>query len=167
MGGTRLIRRTLWLFALIVAIVLLDQSLKRLMVDWIGPSALSHRVEMLGSLVAFEYLENRGAAFGMFQQRTAVLAAVSVVIVTIAIILMLRAASSDVMLAVWFALIVGGAIGNAIDRIVRGYVIDYIAIGSFWKFNLADAAVTVGAMLTFITLWRTDPPMATTQESNT
>lgn len=164
MRGTRLIRRILWLLALITVIVLADQSLKRLMVDWIGPGATSHRVELLGSAVAFEYLENRGAAFGMFQQGTSVLAVVSIVIVAVAMAFMVRVAASDFTLALCISLIVGGAIGNAIDRIARGYVVDYIAIGSFWKFNLADAAVTVGAILTFITLWRAESAAPITRE---
>lgn len=167
MRSIGLIRRILWLLALIVVIVLLDQSLKRLMVDWIGPHAATHRVELLGSLVAFEYLENRGAAFGMFQQGTSVLTVVSLVIVAIAVVFMVRAAASDLVLAVCLGLIVGGAVGNAIDRVVRGYVVDYIAIGNFWKFNLADAAVTIGALLTFITLWRAESAMATTQGHDT
>ena len=167
MRGTRLVRRILWLGALIIAIVLLDQSLKRLMVEWIGPQAASHRVELLGSLVAFEYLENRGAAFGMFQQGTSLLTAISLVIVVVAVVFMVRAAATDFLLALCIALIVGGAVGNAIDRIIRGYVVDYIAIGNFWKFNLADAAVTVGAILTFITLWRAETIPAKAQGHDT
>jgi signal peptidase II len=167
MRGTRLIRRILWLLSLIVAIVLLDQSMKHLMVDWIGPRAATHRVELLGSLVAFEYLENRGAAFGMFQEGTSVLTVISLVIVAVAIVFMVRAASKDLAMALCIGLIVGGAVGNAIDRIVRGYVVDYIAIGNFWKFNLADAAVTVGAILTFIGFWRAESATATTQEHDT
>lgn len=170
MRGTRLIRRVLWLLALIVAIVLLDQSIKRLMVDWIGPNAASDRVEVVGRFVAFEYLENRGAAFGMFQQGTDVLAIVSVVIIAVAAIAMVRFAAVNVWLAAGISVIIGGAVGNAIDRIARGYVVDYIAIGRFWKFNLADAAVTIGAILTFLVLWRADSVNSSaplTQEHNT
>lgn len=156
MRGTVLIRRHLWLLTVIVATVLLDQWLKNLMVGWIGPTAAQHRRELVGRFVAFEYLENRGAAFGIFQQGTQVLALVSVVIVAVVCIAMVRIAATDITLAAGLSLIVGGAIGNAIDRIARGYVVDYIAIGRFWKFNLADAAVTIGAIITFWMLWRAD-----------
>lgn len=164
MRGSGHIRRILWLLALVVGIVLADQAVKRLMVDWIGPDAATHRVELLGPLVAFEYLENRGAAFGMFQQGTSVITIVSLVIVAAASIFMVRAARDNFALAFCIAVIVGGAVGNAIDRLGQGYVVDYIAVGNFWKFNLADAAVTVGAILTFIMLWRTESTTATTQE---
>ena len=156
MRGTVLIRRLLWLLTLIVAIVLLDQWIKRLMVAWIGPNAATHRQEVLGTFVAFEYLENRGAAFGMFHQRTELLAVVSILIVAIAMGAIVRFALIDVPLAIGISMIVGGAVGNIIDRLGRGYVVDYIAIGQFWKFNLADAAVTFGAAITFWGLWRAD-----------
>ncbi len=156
MGGTVLIRRLLWLLSLIVAIVLLDQWIKRLMVDWIGPGATAHRQELVGDVIAFEYLENRGAAFGIFQNGTALLAILSVVIVAVALVAVLRLAMSNYPLAICISLIIGGAIGNAIDRFARGHVVDYIAVGRFWKFNLADAAVTIGALITFWILWRDD-----------
>ena len=156
MRGTVLIRRLLWLLTVIVAVVLLDQWLKNLMVDWIGPTATRHRQELAGRFIAVEYLENRGAAFGIFPQGTQVLALVSVGIMVVAFVAMVRIARTDIALAAGIAMIVGGAIGNAIDRIIRGYVVDYIAIGRFWKFNLADAAVTIGALITFWMLWRAD-----------
>lgn len=156
MSGTNLLRRILWLLAVIVVIVLLDQLIKRAIVDWIGPGAESQRWELLGNILAFEYLENRGAAFGLFQQGTAILTVVSIVIIAVALVGLVRAAISSLWLALGISLIIGGAISNLIDRIVRGFVVDYIAIGNFWKFNLADAAVSVGAVLTFILLWRAD-----------
>lgn len=156
MTNTNILQRTLWLGTVIIGLVLADQLVKRWIVDWIGPGRATSRVEMLGSFVAFEYLENRGAAFGMFQQGTTLLAIVSLVIIAVGIGAMVRYAGREFWLAASIALIMGGAIGNAIDRITRGYVVDYIAIGRFWKFNLADSAITVGVILTFILLWRAE-----------
>lgn len=156
MARISLTQRLLWLGTIIVAVVLADQLVKRWIVDWIGPGRATSRVELLGSFVAFEYLENTGAAFGMFQQGTMVLAILSVVIVAIGVIAMVRFAQGDVWLAAAIALILGGAVGNAIDRFARGFVVDYIAIGRFWKFNLADSAITIGLILTFLLLWRAE-----------
>lgn len=156
MTRTNITQRLLWLGAIILGVVLADQLVKRWMIDWIGPGKATSRVQMLGSFVAFEYLENRGAAFGMFQQGTTVLALISIVIIVIGVVAMIRFAKHDLLLAASVALILGGAIGNAIDRISRGYVVDYIAIGRFWKFNLADSAITIGVILTFILLWRSE-----------
>lgn len=146
-------QRLLWLGAIVAGVVLLDQSIKRFMVDWIGPAAAQHRVEVLGSWAGFEYLENRGAAFGLFSQGTTLLAVISVIIILVAFGAMVYYARHEFWLALGIALIIGGAIGNAIDRFVRGYVVDYIALGRFWKFNLADSAVSIGVVITFICLW--------------
>lgn len=156
MSGMKNSQRLLWLGVVIATIVLTDQLTKRWMVEWIGPGSESGRVELLGSWFAFEYLENRGAAFGMFQQGTMTLAIVSVVIIVIGLIALVRFAAGELLLAVFIAVILGGAIGNAIDRFVRGYVVDFIAVGRFWKFNLADSAVTIGVLATFVLLWRID-----------
>lgn len=153
MVGSKMTQRLLWLCAVIVGVVLLDQVIKRFMVDWIGPSADQHRVNVVGSVVGFEYLENRGAAFGLFSQGTILLATVSVIIILIAFVAMVRYARDEFWISFGIALIIGGAIGNAIDRFSRGYVVDYIAIGQFWKFNLADSAVTIGVVTAFICLW--------------
>lgn len=156
MSSTRTIQRLVWLVAIIVGVVLLDQLVKQWIVDWLGPGTAASRVELLGSFIAFEYLENSGAAFGLFQDGTMILAVVSVAIVFVGLIAMVRFATDELLLAAAIAVILGGAIGNAIDRFARGYVIDFIAIGRFWKFNLADSAVTIGVLLTFILLWRMD-----------
>lgn len=153
MTGTRVVQRMLWLLAIIVAVVLLDQSIKQIMVDWIGPAADSNRYEVIGRFAAFEYLENRGAAFGLFSQGTLVLATVSVVIIAIGLVAMAHFAVEEFWLSAAIALVLGGAIGNAIDRFSRGFVVDYIAIGRFWKFNLADSAVSIGVVLIFLLLW--------------
>ena len=158
MTSTNNMQRLLWLGTIIIAVVLVDQLVKQWMVDWIGPGRGTSRVEMLGSFFAFEYLENRGAAFGLFQQGTMVLAITSVVIIAIGLVAMVKYMQNEFLLAASIALILGGAIGNAIDRFSRGYVVDFIAIGRFWKFNLADSAVTIGVLLTFLLLWRSEQP---------
>lgn len=170
MTSTNLTQKLLWLGSIIIAVVLMDQLVKEWMVDWIGPGRRTSRVEMLGSFFAFEYLENRGAAFGLFQQGTTVLAIVSVIIIIIGLVVMVKAARNEFLLAASIALILGGAIGNAIDRFSRGFVVDFIAIGQFWKFNIADSAVTIGVLLTFILLWRSesaDKQHDSIQEQNT
>ncbi len=156
MTNTHITQRLLWLASIIIAVVLVDQLVKQWMVDWIGPGQRVSRVEMLGSFFAFEYLENRGAAFGIFQQGTTVLAFISVVIIAIGLVAMVKFAKDEFFLAASIALILGGAIGNAIDRFSRGFVVDFIAVGRFWKFNLADSAVTIGVVFTFLLLWRSE-----------
>jgi signal peptidase II len=150
------VRRFLWLASMVMSLALLDQAIKYLVRQAIGPGADQHRIEVLGSAVALEYLENRGAAFGMFTQATALLAAIGVIALAVGAVIVWRTVESQPGVAVGTSLILAGALGNVIDRIVRGYVIDYIAIGRFWKFNLADSAVTIGVITVFVFLWRAD-----------
>ena len=100
------------------------------------------------------YVKNTGAAFGLFQGQTEALGWLSLA-VGVALLVYLaarcrRPANPWGELAV--ALIAAGALGNSIDRIGRGYVIDYLDIGpGLWPvFNLADASVVVGVALVFL-----------------
>jgi len=98
-------------------------------------------------------VHNTGAAFGLFQGSTFVLAIVSfvgiVVILLYALFTHRRFPLSDSMLGkIALGLILGGTIGNLIDRLYLGYVIDFIYVGNWWPaFNIADSAVVVGVIL--------------------
>lgn len=130
-----------------VVIVVLDQLLKAVMVQWIGPGSTVHRWELLGRFFAFEYLENRGAAFGIMPGQTGLLTAVSIVIAGFGMVLMWREATTHPFMAMAIGMVVGGAVGNIVDRIRLGYVVDFIAVGVWPKFNLADAMITAGIVL--------------------
>ena len=125
----------------------LDQVTKTVVSDAWGPGAGSHRFELLGSLLAFEYIENTGAAFGVFAGQGILLTLVAGAIVGILIWRYLSGGRSSPMLAVSMGLLVGGAVGNLIDRVRLGYVVDFVAVGTFPRFNAADSAVTIGVLL--------------------
>lgn len=152
-------------WALMPAIlIVLDQLLKLIMVAWIGPDAARHRVEVLGSVFAFEYVENTGAAFGIMTSATGALAAVSLLIAGGGLLMLWREHREHPLAAAAIALVVGGAIGNVIDRIFRGYVVDFVAVGEFPRFNLADSAITVGVLLLFVAMVRDDRQERATAE---
>ena len=109
------------------------------------------------------HTENPGAAFGFmadldFPWRRALLVAVSVAVMAIIGGLLFRLKSNSV-LQTGLALVLGGALGNAWDRLVRGMVTDFLQFffGSyeFPSFNVADSAISIGAVLLLIDLWRT------------
>jgi signal peptidase II len=146
----------------IVAIVLLaDFISKALAVEYLTPRHVPHRV--LGEVVRFTLAYNPGAAFGMHLGPASrwIFAALSVVIVVV----LLRATSDLTRLsrlsAFGVPVVVGGAIGNLLDRIrLRDGVVDFIDIGigdvRFWTFNVADTAVSIGAACLVIALWQQD-----------
>jgi signal peptidase II len=130
-----------------LAVVALDQITKAWIVDELGPDQVNHRRDLVGSWISFEYVQNRGAAFGLFAGGggfVPVLVALGFIVLIIA----LRKASRP---NSWFlfaaGLVAGGAVGNAIDRVRLGHVTDFIAVGTWWRFNLADSAVTVGVLI--------------------
>lgn len=128
-------------------VVLADQASKWLAVREIGPGATDHRIELLGRWVAFEYLENTGAAFGILDGQGSLLTIVAGVVVAVLLGYHFRSGGSSPLIAVSIGLLVGGALGNVIDRVRLGYVVDFIAVGIWPKFNLADSAVTIGVAL--------------------
>ena len=127
-----------------IAVVGLDQLSKRVVEARLGASGPGTGIALAGDWVRLEYVENRGAAFGIFSGFTPLLAAASVAIVLFLVIQFSRAANADLLRAATIGMIVGGAIGNLLDRVRLGYVVDFISVGSWPKFNIADSAITIG-----------------------
>lgn len=106
------------------------------------------------------YVENTGAAFGMFSGNTVMLTIVSVVMIVGFVLFDYFNHRNDIWYILGLSLIVGGAIGNLMDRLFLGYVRDFISIKIFpFVFNLADAFITIGVIFLIISLliewWRT------------
>jgi signal peptidase II len=131
--------------------VLLDQWIKHLVETGL---ALHEPVDVLPFLALFRTY-NTGIAFSMFAfLGVAGLIGVSVAVAVFVLYLALRTRPEQVIARIGFALIVGGAVGNLVDRAIHGHVIDYILfhtpVWSFAVFNLADAFITVGAGLVIL-----------------
>ena len=95
---------------------------------------------------------NTGAAFGIFQGGNAILIGLTVAI-TIAILVYYQTLpEGHLFQRICLALMVGGSIGNLIDRLTLGYVVDFVAVGRFPVFNLADSCVTVSVILLLISM---------------
>ncbi len=106
-------------------------------------------VQILGDILILQYSENTGAAFGMFQDMTTMLSIFTTLLIVVLLVLLFMKKITNT-LAVWsIAMIVAGGIGNLIDRIFRGFVVDYIYFTpiNFPIFNLADTFVVVGEIL--------------------
>ena len=130
-----------------LAVVALDQVTKVMVAATLGPGQPSHRVEILGSVFAIRYVENRGAAFGVLRGQGAVLSLLALAVVAGLVIYYRRVAVHSPSLAIGIGLVGGGAVGNLLDRARLGYVVDFIAVGPWPKFNVADSAITVGVLL--------------------
>ena len=135
-------------FIAAVLIVVIDQLLKLLVVNTIKTSG---SVEILGGLVNFQYVENRGMAFGMLKDCRWLFIIFTVIVVVGVIIYMIKTKPQSKFLLTSLALILGGGVGNLIDRIFLGYVVDYIQLSFFSPVcNFADYCITIGTVLLII-----------------
>jgi signal peptidase II len=128
-------------------VAVVDQFTKSLIVSAIGPGSLDSRVEMVDSWMALEYSQNRGAAFGLLSGLGPILAAASFAILTGFLLVYMREARPPLWQTVSIGLISGGALGNLIDRVRLGHVVDFLSIGSWPNFNIADSAITIGVLV--------------------
>ena len=137
--------RVLFLF-LAAALVALDQFLKVEVLERLMPIG---RHKVIDGFFSLTYVEKRGAAFGILQGPTCLLIVVTGLVLLVLVAMVLSGRMGR--LAVWaVTLIVAGGIGNLIDRIYRGYVVDYLdfsALFGFPVFNFADCCVVVGTVL--------------------
>ena len=140
------------LLGIAAAILALDQWTKR----W-AEDTLAHRapVNVLGEIVRLTYTRNSGVAFGLGAGLPFPYAVFSIAAVVAILYLYARHREYSRLRQVALALILGGALGNLVDRLASGEVVDFILIGWrrwYWPvFNVADSAVTIGVVLFGIT----------------
>lgn len=140
-------RRLLPLLPVALPVVLLDQLSKLLVLETLGRGQGQQRVDLVGSWLAIEYAENRGAAFGILQRQSGLVPVVAAAALATVLLVYLRSGNRSTTGIVGAGLVVGGAIGNLIDRVRLGFVVDFVAVGPWPNFNVADSAITLGAAL--------------------
>lgn len=145
-----------WAIVLIaVVIVALDQWTKWLVRTNIEPgqSWLPDSLLWLSPYARIVHWYNRGAAFGMFQQGSMVFTVLAFVVVAAILYYYPQVSQTDWPLRLAMSMQMGGAIGNLIDRLTIGHVTDFISVGSFPVFNVADSCITVGCVVLVIGVW--------------
>jgi signal peptidase II len=135
-----------YLSALIV--FLLDQGIKFAVSTRMLPN---HSIPVIKNVLHLTYVQNRGAAFGLFYGKQWFLISVGIVLIaTICYYYFSSARSAWMKLAL--GVLVGGSLGNMFDRIARHYVVDFIDFRVFPVFNLADTMINVGVFLIILNL---------------
>jgi len=140
--------------AVAAAIVVLDQLTK----IWAVAALSDGPVEVIGTILQFRLTRNPGGAFSLLTGLTPVLAILAVVMVVYIVRTTRR--TSDAVMAYSLGLVLGGAVGNLVDRMVRspgilrGEVVDFIKVPNWPTFNVADCAITIGVILVAIRGWR-------------
>ena len=140
----------IWL-ALIAVTVFLDQITKYLTIFYLKPI---DTLPLIEDVLHLTYVENTGAAFGMMKDARWVFMVISTLAIVGILVYMFWKRPSDKLMCVSLSFIVGGGIGNMIDRTLLGYVVDMIdfRLINFAVFNVADSFVCVGAGLMILHL---------------
>lgn len=135
-------------FLLMAGVILADQLAKILALQYLAPVG---SYPLWKDVLHLTYVENTGAAFGMLKDHRWVFLVISTVALGGMIVYMFLNKSRHPLETVAVAFIVGGGIGNMIDRVARGFVVDFVDVKCipFWKyiFNVADIFVCVGCGL--------------------
>ena len=138
-----------------VLVTIFDQASKYLIIAYVG---LYESFSIIPGFFDIIHVQNPGAAFGIFagqapEIRNIVLIGASVTAVCVILFLFYSTPSFYHILSIGYGLILGGAVGNMIDRVQWGYVVDFIDIyigASHWPaFNIADSAISIGMLIFF------------------
>ncbi|RXZ71588.1 signal peptidase II [Fusobacterium necrophorum] len=135
---------------LFVMLLLLDQFTKYIVEQ---SFYLSESIPIIDDVFNLTYVENRGIAFGLFQGRLNIISILTVVAIVAIFVYVLRNKKTLSMLEHFgYTLILSGAVGNMIDRLFRGFVVDMLDFRGIWSFvfNLADVWINVGVFLLII-----------------
>ena len=151
-SGKKIFRHYLLLLAIALLVIILDQWSKGLIRLNLALGEEIYPILFLAPFFRFTYWQNTGAAFGMFQNANILLLILAVIIAIAVIWYYHRAVDEPLLYRVSLGLILGGALGNMIDRVQLGFVTDFIAVGRFPVFNVADSSVTVGVVLMLLGL---------------
>lgn len=137
----------------ILALIFLDQWTKYLAVVKLKYNA---PYVLIDGVLELNYLENRGAAFGMLQNKKTLFIFMTVIMLTVVFYVLLKLPHEKKFLSwqIFLCLICAGGIGNMIDRVRFDYVVDFIyfVLIDFPVFNLADILITIGTVLFFIVI---------------
>lgn len=156
---------------LAIITLLVDQLTKWLIVNNLEVNQSIFPIPPLSGIFAITYVTNSGVAFGLFKEAGTFFIFLAVIVIAL-ILYSLRKLPADQRLArIALGLALGGAIGNLIDRLRLGYVIDFIDF-RFWPvLNVADGAIVVGVTLLAISMWyegrpasKSQPPDATREQ---
>ena len=127
-----------------------DQLIKGMVVLYVKPQGSMTVIE---GLLTWVYSENTGAAFGMMSDSRWFFIVITAVMMLACLYLLFTKYRNSPVAAFIFALLLGGGVGNLIDRVANGFVVDYIYVSFFPAvFNFADCCVVVGAFLAIFAL---------------
>lgn len=145
------------LFSLIIiaAVIIIDQITKVIVYNDLRPLETVNLIKIADKEVLnLTYCENTGAAFGIFKNGTLALLIVTTIVLAVMAVYLYKTKITNKIFNISIAMVIGGGIGNNIDRLFRGFVVDFIdfRIINFAIFNFADICIVLGIIICFIYL---------------
>jgi signal peptidase II len=131
----------------------LDQATKYWIVQNIPVQTSWSFFPTLAKIFQFTFVTNTGAAFGMFPQLGGIFMIIAIVVIASIVVFYHHLPTYNSWVRLSLGLQLGGALGNLVDRVTRGYVVDFVDIG-FWPiFNVADLSIVLGVTILAYYLW--------------
>ena len=157
-------KQIVWPLLLAASIIISDQITKAFIVEWLKPQGT---VSIIGDLLRLTYVTNSGVAFGMLTGIPYVLTVPIVILIGVIAFYLVKTLGQSFLLTLALSLELGGALGNLIDRIRLGYVVDFVKLPYWPAFNIADSCVVIGAIgLAFVLLWQDRQPRTEEPDSS-
>ena len=132
-------------FSTVLAVYLLDQFSKHIVMAFLGPGS---SIPVVKGVFHLTLVSNTGAAFGIFKERPMLFVVIAVLFSLLVIVFMIvKRRALSMIDKISLSLILGGTLGNLTDRLRFGYVVDFLDFRVWPVFNVADSFITVGAVL--------------------
>jgi signal peptidase II len=164
-------RNDIIMIAVGLLVILLDQLVKHSITQYFtSPGNMGTPVPIIGHILELIYVQNSGVAFSLLDGQGSLYVLIAIAVGVIVWIYWHARDTGSLLLKVTFGLIIGGALGNLIDRLRLGYVVDFIhfqipAIGfNFAVFNVADSCITLGVLLLIAVLLLANKPAASAND---
>ena len=142
-----------FLLPMAISLVILYQWTKTLVRSNLDFNELWMPIDWLAPYFRVVNWHNTGAAFGIFQGMNGVFIVLAFFIIAMILFYFPQIPSSDVFFRLALSLQMAGAAGNLIDRLYRGFVTDFISVGRFPVFNVADSCITMGVVVLLVGMW--------------
>jgi signal peptidase II len=152
-------------FIIIAVVVAIDQLTKYLIQ---ANFELNSSIPLIDGIFHITYYHNSGAAFSMFQNKTGFLIVMQLIVIAVVMVYLVKRQKKDHWcLLLSLSLIAAGGIGNLIDRVMNGYVVDFMDFRIWPIFNVADMSVCTGCGLLILYMFFIDPKRNGNKKKNT
>ena len=143
-------KKNIFIFSTGLIILILDQLTKLFIRKNLQ---LNKSIPIIKDVLHLTYITNTGSAFGLFKNFNLLFIIFSIIVIITVLFLIRKVKENERFLQIAFGFLLGGTLGNLIDRLISGTVTDFIDFRIWPVFNVADSAVTVSVIIFIILLW--------------